>query len=154
MKELPQYTLFDAIGWQTTRWIYLSDFAVSQILSIINDNYPEFIDYFTGLTSANSLGYLTSYPNDDNFIVLAQAVILPPDLYQYLSFMGWNNDVLLDDNLISMLISAVQMTPEFSHYLDDLSGITPDNSREYMLVINNLVNLPIFKFNAQKFLIT
>jgi len=153
MKELPQYTLLDILGWFITRWVPLNASACATILSIIN-NDPDFDMYVpmcAGLTPENSLGFTQVVPRTDKFYNLAKAIIVSPTLYTYLEMAYLLTNSLLDDRLISMLMTTVNITPEFSPFLAKLQGINSENNLNYQPVINQLVSFPVFRINAQQF---
>jgi hypothetical protein len=151
MTNLPQYYLLDAIGWLTTRWIPFSQSACDALLFIINNNsqYDNYIPFFTGLTIENSNFYSRNFPNDDNFLTLVSTTEISNTLFNTLDFFISNSDFLLDSNTISDIINIITGISEYSSYLIDLEGITPDNSQSYCSVINTLIQLPLFNINAQ-----
>lgn len=151
MSTLPQYYLNDAIGWLTTRWVPLSQSAVDALLSIINNNpdYKAFIPYFAGLTIENSSTYTHNFPNDDNFWNLASSTTVANTLFNTLDYFLAVPSFLLNAQTINDIFNILNGIPQYSSYKIALTGITPDNSQSYALVISSLIQLPLFNINAQ-----
>ncbi len=156
-QEIPQYTLDDAVGWLTTRQVPLSQSGCDSILAIINNtsDFQEFTPYFAGLTSENSQSFLYSFGRPgDKFRNIIKAIYVPTTLYIALMYIDINRQYLLDARTIQSLFDCIQMTPEFRPFLEQLEGITPENSNTYNKVFNQLMNLPLFLINSQKFVLT
>jgi hypothetical protein len=156
MKELPQYTLLQFMGWWATRYVPLSESACVTLKSIINNDndFLNFVPFSAGLNIDNSMGYiqgLWGISNIQKFNNLAQSIIVPPNLFTYIDLIYLPGKELLDDKMVEMLLTVVKMTPEFAPYLDKLAGITGENSGQYISVIFTLYNFPIFRINAQQF---
>jgi hypothetical protein len=159
MIDLPEYSLLSIMSQMTTRDIPMSSSACVTILEIINNDsdFQSFVAYFAGLVSANSIAYryvADRLMNVQKFFNISQSIYVPSTLFQYLEYMTWNNNVYLDDGLIQKLVATIQMTPEFTPYLQMLEGITPETSRDYIPVIEQLNYLPLFKINSQLFLLS
>lgn len=156
MNELPQYTLGDAVSWLTTRKIPLSQFACNETLAIINNDsdFQALILYFAGLNAENSLTFLYSFNGlGDNFYQIANSIYVPQTLFIAIQYATINNQYLLDVSTIQALFDCIQMTPEFSPFIEALNGITPENSNTYNRVYDKLIGLPMFLINSQKFLL-
>lgn len=156
MQELLQYNLNDVIGWLTTRWVPMNQSACNTILSLVENDtdFESAIPYFAGMNLENSSLYSQMFGflyRNDKFINIAKSIIVPPSLYTYLEMAYLLNNSPLDDRMVTMLMTAVSITPEFSTFLTQLDGINSGNSLNYQPVIRDLIVCPIFKINAQKF---
>jgi hypothetical protein len=161
MKEIPTFTLWDMIfGSLITRWVPLSQSGCDSVLALINNtsDFQSLIPYFVGLNSENSNTFIQSFNRvnavpDNKFQNIVNAIPAPKTLYMEFLYVMIDNKYLFSAATIQMLFDVLQMTPEFRPFLEQLEGITPENSNMYNKVFDQLVQLPMFLINSQKFLL-
>jgi hypothetical protein len=151
---IPAYTLIDAIGWLTTRSIPLSTQAITDTQYIVN-NTPEFSGFimrFVGSTTPeNSMSFrqpLSDISNNQNFFDAAQQVTVPNTIRTLLDQIQFDDGQGMTQENIDDIFSILAITPQFSPYVTQLSGITSVNFRGYMGVFVELCTLPKFDIDA------
>lgn len=158
--SLPDYTLNDHIGWATTRRIPLCSQSVSELLELVTNTYTAFIEKFAGISDQNSLEYLqilNEISNNESFYNESLTIIIPHNLLNVLEFDYILNNALLNNENLTFLLNAAEMTPQFSGFLSQLSGINENNNQDfdYRNVIRfGLMCCPKFLRDAETFLVT
>lgn len=152
---LPTYYLSEAIGNLTTRWAPLSLQAISEIHALIQ-NAPELSGYtnsLVGLSSPeNSMTFwpsLANILNNQTFLDAASSRDIASHILRLLEYMSFTLETMTQKN-IDDLFTIIGLTPQFSAYAAQLSGLTPANCRNtaYMSVYEILCSLPKFKIDA------
>lgn len=151
--SLPQYNLMDFIGWITTRWVPLSTNAISETQTLVNNisELSDFIPQLAGLSSPeNSMIFspvLAIISNNDTFFNEASGIGIPNHLLRALEYVTFSGEILTQKN-VDDTFTVLGLTPQFSEYAIQLSGLTPETTQLYIPVINTIIQLPKFKIDA------
>ena len=154
---IPVYSLIDHISWLTTRHIPLDEQSVDQLMVLINASYQSYTTKFAGITTENNINYyylLSELSNNQDFFDNAANVIISPTLFNFIDYEYLVNNANFDSATLTQFLNCVEMTEEFSGFLSQLEGITPETSQDpvYRDVIQNgLYYCPKFLKDAQTF---
>jgi len=155
---LADYTLFEHIGWLTSRQVPLSSAAISELITIVNNSFPSYIPKFAGITSANSCAY--KYRLDEIYVEdgfeTAASILIPNNFLNFIEFgyLSLTEPLSFTQTMITQLFNCLEMTNEFAPYLTALQGITPENCLDWQyksIIQTELMLFPKFIIDAETF---
>lgn len=128
---------------------------IGHVKTFLDANYSkDFLSFSTqlaGINKESSIAYrdtLSLLSNNPNFISQAEQIIVPLNLFNVLEYMTYTPSYSLSSDEITLLFNTLELTPEFSVFIESLSGITPENSRDYLLIIQQMLTCPKFVMDA------
>lgn len=154
----PLYDLFTKIEWLRTRNVPLAENNVNTLMQIINSS-PDYSNYqinLTGLSQDNSLFYynvFTAIVNDSPLVDLLEETITPNNVRDAIQYVTVDNSLSLTQYCIDTMLSVLSNYSQFSGYSERLEGITPETTQDYISVLNDILYLNKFVFDASTFII-
>lgn len=151
----PLYDLFTKINWTITRNVPLSENNTNKFMQLINSS-PDFSLYamkLTGIIQDNSVFYYQVFNeclNNQSLVELLQGTVTTNNVRDAIQYVTVDTDLQLTQYCIDSIFESLGNYPQFGYYSNQLEGLTPETTQNYIQVFNELLYLQQFVFDLSR----